>query len=411
MRILVVQESDWLERGPHQSHHLMERLAQAGHEIRVVDYEIGWMKNLDRGVFSKKESKENAFKVVPPGVTVIRSPFIRLPFLSYISLLVSHRLTIHRELRDHRPDVIVGFGLLNARLAIRQGNRRGIPFVYYIIDELHRLVPETILHPIARFVEQGNNKRSSKVISINEALREYSEGLGADPSKTLVIRAGVDFERFASADGSEVRKRYGFTDQDTVMFFMGWLYDFSGLDEVAMEMARSKNKNLKMLVLGKGELWDRLTQIREKEGLGDRLILEGWKPYSEVPEYLAAADICLLPAKNIRIMQNIVPIKMYEYLAAGKVVFSTDMPGIRKEFQEGNGVIYINESKDSVSRAVDLISRAAVKSEGQKGQMFVKSNDWMTMTDMFEDVLRQVIQSRPTTQEFSKGVPLSGTHR
>jgi len=34
MRILVVQESDWTEVGPHQSHHLMERLSQHGHEKR-----------------------------------------------------------------------------------------------------------------------------------------------------------------------------------------------------------------------------------------------------------------------------------------------------------------------------------------------------------------------------------------
>lgn len=395
MRILIVQESDWLERGPHQSHHLLERLAQRGHEVRVIDYEIGWMKSLEKGLVSAKTIKENQYKVVPPGVTVIRTQMIRLPFLSYVSLIATHRLAIEREIRDHRPDVIVGFGLLNARLAIRQGKRHGIPFVYYIIDELHRLVPEDILHPIARHVEQRNYKLSSKVISINEALHEYCLAMGADPSKTSVIRAGVDFRRFADADGSAVRKRYGFTEKDTVMFFMGWLYDFSGLDDVALEMAKSKNKNLKMLVLGKGELWDRLQEIRKKEGLEDRLVLEGWKPYSEIPEYLAAADVCLLPAKRIRIMENIVPIKMYEYLAAGKVVFATDLPGIRKEFQEGNGVIYIQESREAVDHAEDLISRSAVRSEGLKGQLFVKSNDWNIMTDEFEELLEEVIRSKP----------------
>ena len=39
MKILVVQESDWIERGPHQNHHLMERLSIKGHEVRVIDYE------------------------------------------------------------------------------------------------------------------------------------------------------------------------------------------------------------------------------------------------------------------------------------------------------------------------------------------------------------------------------------
>jgi hypothetical protein len=42
MKILVVQESDWLEKGPHQSHHLMERMSARGHEVRVIDFEIQW---------------------------------------------------------------------------------------------------------------------------------------------------------------------------------------------------------------------------------------------------------------------------------------------------------------------------------------------------------------------------------
>ena len=40
MKILLIQETDWIKRGPHQQHHLMERLALKGHEIVVIDYEI-----------------------------------------------------------------------------------------------------------------------------------------------------------------------------------------------------------------------------------------------------------------------------------------------------------------------------------------------------------------------------------
>ncbi len=388
MRILVVQESDWMEKGPHQSHHLMERLAQKGHEVRVIDYPIGWKKDTIKGIATPEIVKEGVYKVVPPGVTVVRPSIIRLPILSYLSLLFSHRRAIKKEIKDHRPDVIVGFGLLNARIAMRLGAKNGIPFVYYVIDELYRLVPERLLQPIAKYVEKGNYKHSTKVVSINEGLREYCETMGADPSKSVVIRAGVDFDRFAEADGSEIRKRFGFTEKDTVLFFMGWLYDFSGLDEVALEMAQSQNKNLKMMILGRGELIGRLHEIRAKEGLKDRLILEDWKPYSEVPQYLAAADICLLPAKRNKIMENIVPIKMYEYLAAGKVVFATDLPGIRKEFQEDNGVIYLKESKDAIYIAFSLISQGDIKLKGMNGQNFVRSNDWFIMTDVFEELLK-----------------------
>ena len=36
MKILVVQESNWIAKGPHQSHHLMERMVSRGHEVRVI---------------------------------------------------------------------------------------------------------------------------------------------------------------------------------------------------------------------------------------------------------------------------------------------------------------------------------------------------------------------------------------
>lgn len=106
--------------------------------------------------------------------------------------------------------------------------------------------------------------------------------------------------------------------------------------------------------------------------------------------HLAAADICLLPAKRSKVMENIVPIKMYEYLAAGKVVFATDLSGIHKEFKDGNGVIYLNESKDAISRAIDLKLSGAINSEGKKGQEFVRSNDWVLMVDDFYKVLKGV---------------------
>ena len=48
MKILVVQESDWIKRNPHQQHHLMERLSLRGHQVRVIDYPIEWKEEKGR---------------------------------------------------------------------------------------------------------------------------------------------------------------------------------------------------------------------------------------------------------------------------------------------------------------------------------------------------------------------------
>ncbi|GIS67580.1 MAG: hypothetical protein CM1200mP6_06480 [Anaerolineaceae bacterium] len=42
MNFLVVQETDWIQRGPHQQHHLFERLSKMGHKVVVLDFEINY---------------------------------------------------------------------------------------------------------------------------------------------------------------------------------------------------------------------------------------------------------------------------------------------------------------------------------------------------------------------------------
>ena len=42
MKILFLQETDWIKRGPHQQHHLADRLSVRGHEVRVIDYDFTW---------------------------------------------------------------------------------------------------------------------------------------------------------------------------------------------------------------------------------------------------------------------------------------------------------------------------------------------------------------------------------
>ena len=388
MRILVVQESDWIARGPHQSHHLMERLSKRGHEIKVIDFEILWREKETKSLISKRQVFEGVHKAINDGaVTVIRPAIIKLPVLDYLSLIYTHKAEIQRQINEFKPDVIIAFGILNANIAFRIAKKNGIPSIYYIIDELHRLVPEKAFQACAKFIEKQNMKIADKVISINEGLREYTIQMGAAEEKTEVIRAGVDLERFVLDGREEVRKKYGILDDDTVLFFMGWLYDFSGLKEVALELARCEDNHIKLLVVGKGDLWDAIQEIRKNCGLEEKLILIDWIPYQDVPKYLSAADICILPAYNNDIMRNIVPIKMYEYMAAKKPVIATSIYGIVKEFGDNNGVLYVDKPEEVVRNAIILVEYKGIIKEGLKARNFVEKLSWNSIVDSFEDIL------------------------
>jgi glycosyltransferase involved in cell wall biosynthesis len=195
-----------------------------------------------------------------------------------------------------------------------------------------------------------------------------------------------------------MKERYGLSKKDIILFFMGWLYQFSGLKEVATQLAKLENKNVKLLIVGEGDSYNELLQIREKLNAQDRIIMTGRKPYSEIPTLIAASDICLLPAyPKESIMQDIVPIKMYEYMAMKKPVIATKLPGVMKEFGKENGVIYINKPEEAVDKALNLVRTGDLKVLGAKAKKFADRYDWEKITGEFENILHEAIRKNRKT--------------
>ena len=369
-------------------------MVQRGHEVRVIDFEIGWRDHASTAIIAPRKVFTPPPKVIQGSrITVMRPTVVRLPTVEYASLIVTHRREIRRQIQEFRPAVVLGFGLLNAFVGIRVARRAHIPFVYYLIDELHRLVPQRAFRDLARVIEQSNLRTASLVLSINQALRDYAMDMGAPPGKTMVLPGGVDIERYLSAgDGSGIRKDHGLEPGDLVLFFMGWVYSFSGLREVAESLAAGEGREAraKLLVVGKGESWDNMARLATELGVEDRIKMVGFRPYAEMPSYLSAADVCLLPAYNTETMRNIVPIKMYEYLAAGKPVIVTRLPGLLKEFGEGHGVVYVDSARDVVAKASELAGEGSLQRIGQLGRAYVSRNDWNSITDRFETMLKDL---------------------
>lgn len=392
MKILLVQESDWFDRGVHQQHHLMERLIPKGHEVRVIDFEIAWAKKTKRELYSKRRVFDGVSKVgIQSGVKVIRPGVLKLPLLDYISMLLTHSVEIRRQLEEFHPDVVIGMGILNAFIAMAMTKPRKIPFLYYLIDALHTLIPFKRLRFVGKFLESNTLRQCNVACVINDELKRYSMELGAKAEKVHVVRAGIDLKRFnPRVDGFQTRKRLGLDQDDTVLFFMGWLYPFSGLKEVATELVNVSNKQprIKLLIVGKGDIYDELQRIKRDFNL-EQLILASWQPYDKIPEFIAASDICLLPAHRNDVMKNIVPIKMYEYMAGGKPVIATELPGLVKEFGYNNGVMYVEHPADVLKKVIELLNNSTLIEEyGAKARNFVKRHSWDQITDDFEDILK-----------------------
>jgi glycosyltransferase involved in cell wall biosynthesis len=395
MRILLLQEADWIKRGPHQQHHLIDRMALRGHEIRVIDHQFQWREDARGEVLPQRVIVPRAYKIYPEAgahITLVRPRAIKLSGLNTASIVPFHLMEIQRQVKEFKPDIILSFGILNAHLGLRVAKRNNIPFVYYLIDQLHTLLSHPLKRGLAERVERWNLQSADAIFVINQGLKEYARGMGAHESEISVITAGVNFERFnRDLDGQPVRERYGIAQDDTLLFFMGFMYDFSGLKEVAQSILEAPSTNMKLMVVGDGDFYAPLLKMVAHHDAGDTIILTGKVPFEELPSYVAAADICLLPAYGNEIMMNIVPIKMYEYMAMGKPVIATKLPGIMQEFGFENGIIYVDGAEDVVAKAREMTEYGVVREEGKKASTCVSDCDWDTITDAFEAQLNMLI--------------------
>lgn len=396
MKILVVQESDWLERNPHQQHHLMERMALRGHEIRVIDYPIDWPNDDDSGLVYHKEIHENISKIKPgANIDVIRPGFIKIKGLNYATLFFTHKKEIERQVEQFKPDIILALGILNSYNASRIAKKHNIPFVYYFIDVIYALIPEKAFQKLGQLFTEKTIRSADLVITINKKLSEFAYSVGAKPDSTILIDAGIDLNSYdPDLDDSAIREEYNIKEDDVVLFFMGWIYEFAGMKELARELGNNKDKypNYKILVVGDGDAYDEMCQIRDEYSLEDQLILTGKQPFEKIPEFLSSADFCLLPACiDEPIMQDIVPIKIYEYLAMKKVVIATELPGISKEFGYGHGIEYIHEASEVLDVVNRILDNDKYDEIAGTAREYVKSNDWESITDKFEQAMEKLL--------------------
>lgn len=392
MKILAVQETDWIKRGPHQQHHLLERMSKKGHRVHVIDFEYLWPSE-------KKPKRSRKTQVLKPknhvikdaDITLIRPSIIKFPLLDKASIFFTHKKAIQKELDTFKPDVVIGLGILNASIALKECKKRNIPFVYYLIDHLHKLLPGKFIQIVAKQFEQKTLAHADKIFVINKGLKDYCVEMGAAENKVEVIPAGVDLKRYnPRLEASDLKDKFGIASDDRILFFMGWIYDFSGMKEVADELVETDDPHLKVMIVGEGDLYQYLKNFTDKYNLQDKLILTGKVDFEQIPQYISVADICLLPAYKNEIMENIVPIKMYEYLAMGKPVISTKLPGIIKEFGKNNGVVYIKKSEEVLQKYRELIENDDITDEQIKARKFVEKYDWNKITDDFEEVLEGV---------------------
>ena len=351
MNLLFIYEVDYLRKVVYDMHILAEGMSLRGHSVYAIDHEDMRQQNEE----SPKEVVVS--RVFPEAKLHLTHPyFIKMPVLNRLSAFVAHFFEIRRVIKEKRIDAIVLYSVpTNGLQTVYWAKKYGIPVIFRSLDVLNQLVTTSMLRPVTRYFEKKVYSQVEMVATLTPKLSEYVYGLGA--KKAEVLPMTVDTDSFCHFK-SDIGEKWGLTEDDSVILFMGTLFKFSGLDSFIANFRHILRKipNAKLLVVGDGEQRRDLEWLASEYDITDKVIITGFQPYEEMPSYINLADVCILPFENNKVTRDIFPGKVVQYLACAKPVVAMGLPGMQSVIQgEEQGVVYVQSAGEMVDSVTSLL--------------------------------------------------------
>jgi len=172
--------------------------------------------------------------------------------------------------------------------------------------------------------------QAAEVVVVSEGFRQDLIRRGVPAEKITTIPNGADVDRFIpGGDPGPGRRRLGVADGEVLALYLGAHGLSHGLDtvvEAAPSVADARGVPVRIALVGEGAKRPSLAAQIDRLGVTNVSMHPG-VPRDEVPELLAAADICLVPLRDVPLFSTFIPSKIFEYFAAGKAVIG----GLRGE--------------------------------------------------------------------------------
>ncbi len=208
----------------------------------------------------------------------------------------------------------------------------------------------------------SNNKKELAVVShaLQQAL-ETQTGFSFPKNEVTIAPNGVDLRRYKDLpDSSKARKTLNLADKLTIGY-TGHFYAGRGIDTL-IQIALAYPDSQHIWVGGRQEDVKNLQETLTKKNI-ENVLLTGFIENSKLALYQAACDILLMPYESAiagssggNSVDICSPMKMFEYMAVGRAIISSDLPVIHEVLDEKTAIFCPPEDSASWVKAVGLLA-------------------------------------------------------
>jgi glycosyltransferase involved in cell wall biosynthesis len=326
----------------------------------------------------------------------------RLLVLAYILALPILVFEAARQVREADPDLcVVGHpsfitgvvGIIAAKL-----NRKPVLLDYP--DAWTSLAVETsgLRNSFAiatlRTIESFVARAADRIVVITNSLARYVHAMGAT-APIAVVSNGAELDRFRppvdeQASGDRFR-----------VLFTGRLESWSGVREMAdlVDAVVSRAGSVvEFHFVGDGGAAKAFQRQLAVRGLSEYCRFDGFQPYWLMPEIIATCDLALLLFPDTQTTRVSSPVKLFEYMAMGKPVIATNLPGVREAVGRGEAIIVDDlRSPRLADEVLRLMGSPAERARiGNAGMKLVNERfGWRHLSSLFEaEMNRAVLAAR-----------------
>lgn len=225
-------------------------------------------------------------------------------------------------------------------------------------------------------------KQMRGIVVISDELRNHLLDLGVESDKILLAPSGVDircYERGSQNSKEKIRGNLSLPASKNLVVYTGKPYKGRGA-EILVESAEFLDDSTLVLIVGAlPEDLKRVNRMVEESNLQSKVRVEGHKPSYEIPLYQLAADVLVMPySDDWDIQKWASPVKMFEYMASGNPIVSTDFPNIREVLTGENSVLVPPGDSRALAMGIKecLEDKEFSRSIGEKARTQASEYSW-----------------------------------
>ena len=249
----------------------------------------------------------------------------------------THKRAIHKAFRMliEKPDIIYGHFWNSAYDGYDYARQNNIPL--FVATGESKL--SEMFHPKANQTEFSNYV--SGVICVSSKNRDESIAMGlTTANKCAVFPNAIEADLFRKMDKNQCRGQIGIPQNVFVVAFVGWFNERKGIKRVSEAIKTIKGQNVYSFFIGKGEL----------EPDCENILFKGSLPHNQIPIYLNAADVFVLPTLHEGCCNAIV-----EALACGLPIVSSDLPFNWDVLDETNSIMVDPNNLKEIASAISVL--------------------------------------------------------